>query len=292
MLPRAAGEPGFQRTLPALGGCRGAEAAVLPARPQPANLTGRAAATSLRGTKRSAERPERRARRGAGREDRICFTLVARALGDCHGLGPFVPPRSTARGGWEQTRALAGPCAGTPPRRELLLAAPNGEPHSRWESFGAGKRHPGSGKLTASLRSILLESFLHLLLSPRVISGSAGADPIPDAQDGAIPPRHPRTRRGGGPWLRSCRPRWAPRVGNEHQQCPCKHGVLASAGATASLPCSFISAYVSHSDITAPDLDGECARLYRSGQQPAASPQALKLGAEGKRGSIRVLLHE
>lgn len=44
-----------------------------------------------------------------------------------------------------------------------------GEPHSRWERFEAGKRHRGSGKLTAALCSTLLESFLHLLLSPRVI---------------------------------------------------------------------------------------------------------------------------
>lgn len=82
--------------------------------------------------------------------------------------GSFCSPtlHSTGRLG---TATVAGPCEGTQPRRELLLAAPNGEPHSRGERFGAGKRHPGSEKLTASLRNILLESFLHLLLSPRVI---------------------------------------------------------------------------------------------------------------------------
>lgn len=109
--------------------------------------------------------------------DLVCFTLVARGLGDCHGLGAVVPPRSTGQGGRdrsrdrsrEQSQCRAEPCAEAQPERELLLAAPNGEPHSRWERFEAGKRHPGSGKLTASLCSILLKSVLHLLLSPRVI---------------------------------------------------------------------------------------------------------------------------
>lgn len=50
------------------------------------------------------------------RGDLICFTLVARALGDCHGLGAFVPPRSPARGGWEQPRARGSAEAAAPPR--------------------------------------------------------------------------------------------------------------------------------------------------------------------------------
>lgn len=75
----------------------------------------------------------------------MCFTLVARALGDCHGLGAAVPPRSTAQGGREQSRARAERCAGTPPARELLPAAPKEEPHPAGSASRRGSCIPGAG---------------------------------------------------------------------------------------------------------------------------------------------------
>lgn len=109
------------------------------------------------------------------RGDLILFTLVARALGDCHGLGAgsrcsftlhSAGSLGTDTGPWLSPARGLGRRGSSSSR---LREPRTGEPHSRWERFEAGKRHRGSGKLTAALCSPLLESFLHLLLSPRVI---------------------------------------------------------------------------------------------------------------------------
>lgn len=76
------------------------------------------------------------------------------------------------REAWRQTQP--GLVRGLTLTRELLLAAPN-TPRAMLQgapaplgAFCGGVTLSGSGKLTASLCSILSESFLHLLLSPQV----------------------------------------------------------------------------------------------------------------------------